>query len=200
MKKTILILSSIILTGVAFEGCQKRGEGDPSISLHGRKGRLTGDWTLSAGTMTDVSGGTTSTTTISGTTATTTSGGTTTISTYSHTMSIVKDGTWSAKITESGTGYTYTQTSSGTWNWTGGVGELKNKSQFVQTTLSSTTMLTMGTSTTTDTDTWVGSDAPSTINDIYQLKNKEMIIKWNGTSASSSGGASSSSGEMTFVQ
>ena len=117
MKKSIVILSTIILAGVGFTGCQKKGEEDPAISLHGRKARLTGEWTLSAGTSTDVSGGSTTMSTISGTTNTVTMGTTTSIFTYSDKLSLVKDGTWKQVVTMSATSYNETITSSGTWNW-----------------------------------------------------------------------------------
>ena len=199
MKKSIVVLSSMLLFGVAFEGCQKKGEGDPSISMHGRKARITGDWTLSAGTQTDISGGTSTTTTISGTTATMTSGSTTTVYTLAQTLSIVKDGTFTQKTTMTATGFNDVTTITGTWNWTGGVGDLKKRSQIVMTTLTSNDVQTIGTATTTTIKTYSGSDAPSSINDIFELKNKEIIVKWDGTTVSGSS-TSSSKGEMTFVQ
>ena len=203
MKKTILILSSIIITGVAFEGCQKKGEGDPAISLHGRKARLSGEWTLSAGTSTDVSGTTSQLTTWTATSKTTTYGTTTIVYTYSDKLTIENDGTWKQVITSTTTGYATTTTYTGTWNWTGGVGEAKKRSQLVMTTLTKTDVETSGGSTSTETETYVGSKAPSQIYDIFQLKNKEIIFKWDGTSTSNSGGSnstSSSKGEMTYVQ
>lgn len=200
MKKTIIVLSSMLLLGVGFTGCQKKGEGDPAISMHGRKARLSGEWTLSAGTSTDVSGSSTTITTINGTSAQVTSGSSTATYTYSDKLTIEKDGTWKQVMTVTSSGYSGTTTSSGTWNWTGGVGELKKRSQVVMTTLTTTDVTTMGSSTTTTTDNYTGSEAPSTIYDIFQLKNKEIIFKWDGTSTSVPGGTSSSKGEMTYVQ
>ena len=126
MKKTILFLSAIVLSGLAFDGC-KKGEGDPMLSTHTRKGRLTGDWELTEGKMTTVSGSSTSTSTYSGSTVTTTSGTTTSVGTYTYKLTIVKDGTWDVAYTETGTGFTFSQTTKGTWNWTGGVGDVKKK-------------------------------------------------------------------------
>ena len=65
-------------------------------------------------------------------------------------------------------------------------------------TTSSTEVETIGTVTTTDVRTYTGSDAPVAVWDIDQLKNKEMIVIWDGTSTDSS--TSSSKGSMTFTQ
>lgn len=46
MKKTIVILFSVFLTGIGFYGC-KKGENDPFISFKSRDKRLMGEWTLS---------------------------------------------------------------------------------------------------------------------------------------------------------
>ena len=125
MKKSIVILSSIILVGISFVGCQKKGEGDPFLSLHGRKARISGDWTASAGTSTDINGSSSTLTTITETSATVTSGTTNTVYTYSNKLSIKTDGTWTQDISSSTTSYSKKSTTSGTWNWTGGVGDLK---------------------------------------------------------------------------
>lgn len=215
MKKTIVLLAGIILSGIVFEGCQKRGEGDPAISLHSRKARITGEWALSAGSATQTDDTpSTMTTTWSGSSVTQMySSGSVSMSgngSGTYKLTIEKDGTWSmssnSTVTYSGTpSFTSieTITSSGTWNWTGRVGELKNKSQVVLTTLTETYF----DGTDTQTDTYTGDDAPSTIYNIYQLKNKEMIFQWEGTTRSvlTSGSTtntstSSSKGEMTFVQ
>ena len=200
MKKTIVILSTILLSGIGFTGCQKKGANDPSISLHGRKARLTGEWTLSAGTSTDVSGGSTSTTTMTSTSATMTSGTVTTVYTYSDKLSFEKDGTWKEVTTASASGFMDTYTTSGTWNWTGGVGDLKKREQIVLKTLSSSDVQTLGTATTTTADTYTGDDAPSMVYEIDELKNKELIVIWDGTTSSSPGGVSSSKGSMTYIQ
>ncbi|MBI4931037.1 MAG: hypothetical protein HY841_09765 [Bacteroidetes bacterium] len=204
MKKTILILSALILTGTGFYGC-KKGANDPTISLHSRKGRLVNDWTLSAGTETNISGTTTDLITWSGTsvTETYTSGGTssTSIGTGSYTMSILKDGTWKSdqSITWTGTPTFISKiTSTGTWNWTGKVGELKNKSQVVFKTLTETDLF--GSS--TDTYSYTGDSGPTAIWNIDELKSKELIVIWEGTKLTTSGGTSTSSsnkGEYTWI-
>jgi hypothetical protein len=210
MKKAIAILSSILLSGVVFTGC-KKGEGDPALSLKSRKARLTGEWAISAATSTETDDTpTTMTTTWSGSSVTqmytSPSGSVTGNGSGTYVLTIEKDGTWEMKqsmtITYGGTpSFTdiSTMTAKGTWNWTGKVGELKNKSQVVFTTFSET----MFDGTDTESTTYTGGDAPVTVYDIYQLKNKELIFKWDGATSSvvsSSSSSSSSRGEMTFVQ
>lgn len=200
MKKTLLVLSSAILMGISFVGCQKKGANDPSISLHGRKARLCGDWVISAGTSTSTSGSTTTVDTWTSNSLTTTSGSTTTVGTNAHyNLSIVKDGTWksdmSVTYTVGSTSVISTIVSSGTWNWLGGVGDIKKREQMIMKTLSESS--TVGTSTTIK--SYTGDSAPATVYEIDQLKNKELIIIWAGTSTSGTS-TSSDSGSLTFIQ
>lgn len=200
MKKSFAILSTILVSGIGFTGCQKKGEEDPAISMHGRKARLVGEWTLSAGLTTDVSGGTTTTTTLTGTTETVVVGTTSTPFTYSDKLSFVKDGTWKEVTTESATSYSKTTTSSGTWNWTGGVGDLKKREQIIMKVLSDSKVTTLGTSTTTTANTYTGDNAPAGAYELKELKNKELKIVYDGTTSSSPGGSSSFKGEWTYIQ
>lgn len=204
MKKTIFILASIILSGVAFEGCQKKGPNDPSISLHGRKGRVDGDWTVTK--YAESSAG--SSENYDGTTWLSTAGGTTSKSTVTWTISMDKKGTYTADKTETATetmGSITTTTvthnvSSGTWNFTGGVGDKKNRSQLLMYEESNTETITttttgMPTTTSVTPTSATGFYAFSMIYDIDQLKNKEMILTWLGTSM-----GASTSGSMTLSQ
>jgi hypothetical protein len=199
MKKTIVILASIMLSGLGFYGC-KKGENDPAISFHTRKGRLTGEWKISSGTSSSTSGGNTDTETWTETQVTQTSGGTTTIGTSAkYILTIEKDGTFKmeqgATWTFASTSVVTSYTSNGTWNWLGGVGDTKNKSNLILRTLSETNM--SGSSTTIN--SYTGDSAPSSVLYIDQLKNKELIVKWDGTSTSSSS-TSMDSGEYTFTK
>ncbi len=190
MKKAIIILTGIILSGLAFEGC-KKGEGDPGISFKSRKSRMTGEWKMSAGTITHttVSGSSniSTTTTYNGSTASsvlTVNGTPNPANTNGYTVSwtIEKDGTFeSIAVTTSGS-TTSTTTTKGTWNFLNGVGEFKNK-EAVEFFSSSVTT-TSGSSTTTS--TYTGSDMPSVTYMIHTLKNKELIMKHDYTDVSSS--------------
>ncbi|TND05086.1 MAG: hypothetical protein FD123_3706 [Bacteroidetes bacterium] len=191
-------VATLILGSLALESC-KKGEGDPALSFRSRKARVAGEWKTTAGSGTSTAGSTTTTWTYDGANYTTTSGSNSV--TVARTMNYVfeKAGTYTFTQVTTSTGYSETITQSGTWNFTGGVGEMKNKSQMVMTILSESTVTVIGSSTTTTTDTYTGSDAPSMIADIYQLKNKEMIFKYAGTATSGSS-TSSDSGEWTMTQ
>lgn len=196
MKNSVkLIAMAAIIAATSFPGC-KKGEGDPFLSLKSRKSRAAGEWKVTAfsTTYTDPSG--TDTETFDGTTVTYTSGTTTVTYAGEYTYTIEKDGTFKSHSMESSTGYSQTIDETGTWNFTSGVGEMKNKSQIVLWTLSRTVTTVVGTSTTTNTDTYTGLDAPGMVYDIYELKSKEMIWKQKGTS---SNGTSSDSWDGSWT-
>ena len=127
MKKTILILSSMLLIGVSFEGC-KKGENDPFISLHSRDARLTAKWKLTKIEYTDVNGSTASiatTTTItfdgssySATVSTPPAPSATSVGTGTYEMTIDKHGkvSYSETFTASG-GTAKITTGDGHWEW-----------------------------------------------------------------------------------
>ena len=197
MKKAIMILSCLFLTGIGFYGC-KKGPSDPLISIWSRKHRLVGDWTLSSGTMSSTSGSSISSETWSGSSVTAVTSGYSSVGTGSLTLSIVKDGTYTLtrNVTWTGTpSYIDNYTEKGTWNWTGRVGDLKNKEQVVLSALSEQS--TSGSTTTIN--TYTGSDAPVSIFNIDELKNKTLVLKNDG-STTSSGTITSSSSNMTFTQ
>lgn len=225
MKKILFILSSVVLSGLVFDGC-KKGEGDPAISFRSRAGRVAGDWTVASGTQTSTtvqgntddktvtewSGETVKVTYTDNKNSTTYSG----TGTGTFTVKFTKDGTWesvekSTVIMTIAPSVTYTvatdRTKSGTWNFTGKVGESKNKSQIILYTLKETNVDVSNPNKKTDVDEYTADDAPSEIWNLYQLKNKEMIIKWDGKSvmASTTGTTTNTStttdvGEMTLTQ
>ena len=188
MKKAIIILTGIILSGIAFEGC-KKGEGDPGISFKSRKSRMTGEWKLTAGevTNTNVSGSNTTTTHViyDGSNAVSTltvNGSSSSPSTNGYTLSwaIVKDGSYK-KVEVTGTTNATTTTTTGTWNFLNGVGDLKNKEAvefFVATVVSVT-------GSTSTSSTYTGSDMPHDTYLLNELKSKEVIFKSAYTHADS---------------
>ena len=215
MKNTIknTMIAAVILSTVCagFVGC-KKGENDPFLSFRSRKGRVAGDWTVSAYKETQTQGSNTTTTNYDGTTWTETdpTGSPSTVTkTVTYTAKFEKDGkwssnmhaTWSETIFSITTTYDETETSSGTWNFTGGVGEEKNKSQLAMFTESYsdvkiTTVASNPPSTNTSSSTATGSLAWPNVMDIDQLKNKEMILMWKGTDS----GPTSVDGSMTLTQ
>lgn len=175
MKKTIkLFMLALMIAPVILTGC-KKGEGDPFLSLKSRKARLVGEWNVTAGKGSSTNSGITTTWTYDGAQNVTTYPSPLPTSTDKYTMKYTfeKDGTYELVYTDNNNSTPEISTAKGTWNFTGRVGELKNKSQLVLTTTSYTTSA--------GTVTVSGSEAMNEIMDIYQLKNKEIIIKWTGT-------------------
>lgn len=134
MKKIWLALFTII--AFTFTEC-KKGEKDPQLSLLPRKTRLTGNWRLVSGnaSIKYTSSGViyTDAYEMNGSNVTQYSTNSNSIYTYIAkgayllSIDIKKDGTFSCTETFGGT----TFTGNGKWNFTGGVGEKKNKEEVV---------------------------------------------------------------------
>lgn len=201
------MIALLAIGSLLISSC-KKGENDPFISVKSRKARVVGEWTVTAGSGTDVTdnGSTTTTTTwtYDGAVETQTTGSTSTTTNVTRTYHFEKDGNFHMVETETGTilsvAYTYETTSEGTWNFTGRVGEEKNKEAILLTLTSTTTKNTVGSNTTTSTSSCTGSDCFSMLMHIDQLKNKEMIFKFSGTSTDSSGDVDTSEGTYTLTQ
>ncbi len=201
MKTSIKIaVAALVIASFGFEGC-KKGTNDPFLSFHSRKGRVAGDWTLKSGSGTDVSGSSSTTWNFDGSNYSETDQSGTYTSGLKWTMTFDKDGTFKTVQTATSTGMSDVVTETGTWNFTGKVGDDKNKDHIIMKTLSSQDVYTVGSSSTTSTDTYTGDNAPSQLYYIDELKNKEMIFTWDGTSNSTpSANSSSSKGTMTLTQ
>lgn len=190
MKAIAKITVAVLMLGtLALESC-KKGEGDPALSLRSRKARFAGEWTVSAGKGSSTSGGTTISWVYDGTTETTTYPSPLPQGTDKYTIAftIEKDGTWTSVYTDTDANPDPVLTQTGTWNFTGGVGEAKNKSSVIMRTLT----MTQGSSAVT----YTGDDGPVSMMDIYQLKNKEIIVKTTGTTSTP---ASSNESEWTWT-
>jgi hypothetical protein len=203
IKNTLLAIATVALVMPVFNGC-KKGENDPAISLRSRKSRITGEWKVSKmeetqTTTPSCSGcyGSTDKTTFDGTSKTvvsTSAAPGSTASTWVYTVSaatltIDKEGTYTYTWTEvltsvDGTPVTgatpSTYTEEGVWNFSGGAGDTKSKSELVMASTKRTWTTGGVSSTSTTTGNTTGS-----ISTIDQLKNKEMILKINETSVSS---------------
>jgi hypothetical protein len=179
-----IVLAAAVVLPTVFTGC-KKGENDPFISLRSRKARMAGEWNVQDGT------GKTTTTgsgysqvedwtydgTKESTTTTTTSGSGSTTSTdtdnYTTEYTFEKDGSFKMVQTDTDSSPSVVTTTTGVWNFTGGAGDTKEKSQL----LIMVNSITSGSTTTT----YEGSEAPTLVYDIDQLKNKEIILKRNGS-------------------
>jgi hypothetical protein len=197
MKTVKIALAALMLAALSFESC-KKGPNDPFLSLKSRKSRVAGDWKVSAGSGTDVSGSSTTTWTYDGTTYTETQGSSSTNYTLTYTMTFDKAGTFKTVMTNTFTGGSDVQTDEGTWNFTGGVGDAKNKDRIIMMTTSSSDALTIGSSTTTSTSTYTGDNAPVATWYLDELKGKEIIFTWDGTTTSGST-TNSSKGTYTLI-
>jgi hypothetical protein len=212
MKTKNNFIYSILIAGIAtttvFTGC-KKGENDPFISLKSRTSRLAGEWKVSEGSGENVNNGTKTTWTQTETSKTTVSGSQSTTDQITAEYTFDKEGTYKSKevrvskYTVFGTEYTETVTTDeeGVWNFTGGSGDTKEKSQLaLQTTKTTTTQSTTPTSTWSGDGTTTSSSTGSAaiVFDIDQLKSKEMVWKYTGSSTSGSN-TSSSTGTWTLT-
>jgi hypothetical protein len=184
--KTIakIALIAITVSSVSFVGC-KKGENDPFLSLKSRKARLHGEWVVvsGSGTSTNTIGSITSTTTMvyDGTTETQTTGSSTQTDKWTQTYEFEKDGAFTSVYTDNDASPAQVTTTTGTWNWTGGVGEAKNKSAIILYTES----ITQGSASAT----YTGEDRPTSIMEIDQLKSKEIIFHGMASSTTSGSGS-----------
>jgi hypothetical protein len=175
-----LILASLIVSAFTFEGC-KKGEGDPFLSLRSRKARVAGEWKVVKGegthriTSNNVTYNTTSTYDGTMETNVMTPGNVTTTDKYTVEYTFEKDGTFTMIYTDNNGNSSDVSTQKGNWNFTGGVGETKNKSQLMLTYTS--------VSDSNGSMTYSGTDAPTYIYNIYQLKSKEMILESSFTTS-----------------
>ena len=184
MKTQIKIaIAALVLASFAFEGC-KKGENDPAISLLTRKARMTGDWKVSSGSGKETSGNTTTDWKHDGATYTETDISGANSNGLVVTMSFVKDGTYEIVTTitlPNVTGYSDVITETGTWNFTGKIGEDKNKDHILLKTLSEIDVMTVNSNVQTTVNSYTGDSAPTTLYYLDQLKSKEVILTWNGT-------------------
>lgn len=191
MKTTTKILATIVISTMVipvFNSC-KKGEDDPFLSLRSRKARVVGDWevvsyksTYSYNSPSNPSWNYSSTYNMNGSTYTDVytdaTGTTTTNGTETWKWTFEKDGTYDYTRTIDG----QTETSKGTWNFTSGVGDLKNKSQITYYEQSYTSS--------SGSSTWTGNYVDGAW-DLTELRNKKMVWYYKYTSTGSTSNSSS---------
>ncbi len=189
-KNVLLILLAMVFIIPAFQGC-KKGENDPFLSLLSRKARLTGTWNLTKADISGVSGGSTWTNIYDGTNWIYTQGSYIDTSQGSVEVTFDKAGTY--KTTTITIHPTYTNTDTEEGNWTFGrrnkESDYKNKECVILET-------TKTTSTGGGTTTYEGANCPIQVMVIDELKNKELIVKTDGSLTSTS--TSTQEGTKTF--
>ncbi len=182
--------SKIAVVALAFSafastGCLKKGEGDPFLSLSSRKARLAGEWKVTKGeggrTYTFASQNFTETMTYDGsqevTVTTVGSGSSTNTDKYTQEMTFEKDGTFKIVNTDNNGSSAVVETMTGVWNFTAGVGEAKSKTMVVL-------YIESWTQGSNPAETYTGSNRPTMMFELYQLKGKEIIMIDKGTEAS----------------
>jgi hypothetical protein len=175
MKSITKIIAALGLVFI-FTLC-KKGEDDPALSLRSRKARVVGDWALSSGTLSTVSrygsavysSNQVFTGNAFSQTSSYTNGGTSNVTTstgvYSYKIKFEKNGTFSlTEILENSVNI-----QSGTWNFTGKVGDYKNKEKIVLYRESGTGL--SGSSTIS----YSGDQVFKTFS-IKELRNKKMVL------------------------
>ncbi len=160
MNKTIRTLALLLICGTAFNAC-KKNEDDPLISFRSRKARVAGEWKVETGTVKYGPEGNETLYVITGNTAKVETNCCIGSGTSSINFSFEKDGKASNSINLGG----YVSKWAGTWNFTGGIGEVKKKDQIVVTT----TSFDDGTATTT----YTGNQVTFTY-DIDELRHKKL--------------------------
>jgi hypothetical protein len=131
MKKPLRTLMLLLVCAAAFNSCKKNPD-DPGISFRTRKARVAGEWKVESGTIKYGPDGDQIVYTITGNTVKVETNCCIGSGTSSINFSFDKKGQASSSIILSG----YVSKWSGTWNFTGGIGDQKKKDQIVVTVTS----------------------------------------------------------------
>jgi len=226
INKSLLYLVVLSLVFPLIESC-KKGENDPFLSLSSRKSRVEGTWTVSKMTATNTSSSlmgataliTNATMNYDGQTATVevsagSAGSTPTTSYdtihYTNSYIFTKDGTF-----ENTTDYDFPDDpdddevikKTGTWTFSGGTGDIKNKENLILSTTSLVLTETENGNTTTANYTYDGNYTEDydgiSINSVFsikQLKSKEMVLTTKEYNTDQSGNYSNTDYEITLTQ
>ncbi|MBN8701670.1 MAG: hypothetical protein J0M08_01270 [Bacteroidetes bacterium] len=202
-KQVIILLTAVLASTMLFDSC-KKGENDPFLSLRSRKARLVGEWKLTAGEETYTSSNSVSSTTTSrtydGSNRTSTTNGSSSTTAYVESWTFEKDGTYKMSANGGSGAGVWTIEESGTWNFMGGVGEEKKKSQIILYTLSYKETSGTSANNVINEYTATGASATSTIMKIDELRNKKIVFIYDNSYTPSSGTSTSLKGTKTFEQ
>lgn len=185
----LLALAALVSIIIGIPAC-KKGENDPGFSLKSRKSRLAGTWTLKTATWTHGD----TTTVYDGDSLAITLDSTTNTIAMTNSFQFDKDGTY-GEITVTdfptnwqGNGqpaFTQTETIAGIWNFTGGGGGVKSKSQLLlQITERTTSASNSGSNVIT---TAYSGQTLAFVYDIDRLASKELTLKYDLTTTSTNG-------------
>ncbi len=173
MKNFKIALFLVLAAAFILPSC-KKGENDPFMSIHSRKARVVGVWTLKSGTIT-----------YNGTAVTYPQPN------YTQTFEFKGDHTYTITEVDNGS----TSVEKGSWAFSGGAKDLDLKNK--EALLLYSTSYTSGTSTSTYTGYYALSGPTVLLLD--KLANKEMVVNYSGNSTS--GGTSYTvTGSLTYEQ
>ena len=193
---------------VCLSSCLKKGEDDPLISFRTRKTRLAGQWQLTSGSVEyitvfiDSLGKNESKTTLVYTEntykKTTEASGYQSSNTgpFSYTTEFEKDGGYSSTTV---TDNTTTDVSEGTWNFTKGIGNYKDKEQIVITLTKYSNTYVSPPNNSMIGNTFIGNRSDITYT-IKELRNKKLVLVSEYSTSYSDGHGSSTKSELIFEQ
>lgn len=201
MKKSISVIFLLFtIFSIEFVSCRK-GEDDPALSLRSRKARMAGEWkmtsgkTVSTNVYTSSSTTSTTTTTYDGANATESNVTTTPFGTfntddayaYTDAITFEKNGKFSGANVNNG----ITTTFEGTWNFEGGVADVKKKTQLI---LFYTKIVEDGATTT------IEGNSFQIKYEIKELRNKKLVLTNTNKTTYSNGDSYEDISETTFEQ
>lgn len=192
MKKVLQLFLLGVIVSFSFTSC-KKGANDPFLSFKSRKSRLTGEWSLSDGKVTQTlsgsGGGGTYVTTYDGSTETTTSTGNTSTKVFTQSWTFGKDGTWEESLNNDGN----TSTTNGYWLFTCGskAGDYKKKERII---LSETKYTDQNGTDTYEGKSLIGAGSYT----LDKLSGKELILLTDHTSTDQGGNTTTTEGTITF--
>lgn len=194
MKKILKLVLLGVIVSTSFTSC-KKGANDPFLSFKSRKSRLTGEWSLSDGKITQTfsgsGGGGTYVTTYDGSTETITYTGNSSTKVYTQTWTFDKDGSWEESLNDDGN----TSTTNGYWLFTCGskAGDYKKKERII---LSETKYTDKNGVDTYEGKTLVGASSYT----LDKLSSKELILLIDNTTTSQNGNTTTTEGTITFTK
>lgn len=199
-KNNVIVAAVVLTTSIGFNGC-KKGEDDPFLSLRSRKARVAGEWTVSESEMTQSSSGSNGVFTMNvdfdGSTVTQVVNDDgqryTFLFSQKETYVFEKDGKYEHEQIQTYNGEKFTVNETGTWNFTGGVGEEKRKSKMLLT------VSTIKQTSPNGVSNYTFSGSNSTTWELTELRNKKMVAKLEATSSGPEG-TNSLSGTITLTQ
>src|ERR1051326_7523598 len=175
MKRTHILFPLLLILAMVSDSCIKKEPDDPLISFRSRKGRVCGHWTSDEGSIAISNTNYSESYAIRGNTFTYTGPFGYANGTANVVFDFERDGNCNVSINLSG----FVSEYAGRWDWSGGIGDQKSKTQIIV----HANTYTDG----TGAHTLQGNNYDFTY-DIIELRNKKMVLKLTYRNDDSSGG------------